>query len=274
MSEIVRIQGLRKSFGQAEILKGIDLSVNTGEVVVMIGGSGSGKSTCLRCINRLETPSSGTIVVVDSDVTCPRTDLNQVRQNIGMVFQGIHLYPHMTALGNVMLALRKVKDPDRKSRICVFDADGNFLEEATRHRTGANVLALHQSIAESAQQLGMDEAALVEAGATLRDVAKITVFVATVLTIVVVMGAVMYLIEGEENGFTDIPTSIYWAVVTLTTVGYGDIAPKTPGGRFLAAAVMILGALLCDQRASAQPTDFPHKYVDYTIEAKGAGPAP
>ena len=109
MSEIVRIQGLRKSFGQAEILKGIDLSVNTGEVVVMIGGSGSGKSTCLRCINRLETPSSGTIVVVDSDVTCPRTDLNQVRQNIGMVFQGIHLYPHMTALGNVMLALRKVK---------------------------------------------------------------------------------------------------------------------------------------------------------------------
>ncbi|WP_252605899.1 amino acid ABC transporter ATP-binding protein [Alcaligenes faecalis] len=109
MSEIVRIQGLRKSFGQAEILKGIDLSVNTGEVVVMIGGSGSGKSTCLRCINRLETPSSGTIVVADSDVTCPRTDLNQVRQNIGMVFQGIHLYPHMTALGNVMLALRKVK---------------------------------------------------------------------------------------------------------------------------------------------------------------------
>lgn len=109
MSEIVRIQGLRKSFGQAEILKGIDLSVNTGEVVVMIGGSGSGKSTCLRCINRLETPTSGTIVVADSDVTCPRTDLNQVRQNIGMVFQGIHLYPHMTALGNVMLALRKVK---------------------------------------------------------------------------------------------------------------------------------------------------------------------
>ncbi|GHC41922.1 peptide ABC transporter ATP-binding protein [Alcaligenes pakistanensis] len=109
MSEIVRIQGLRKSFGQAEILKGIDLSVNTGEVVVMIGGSGSGKSTCLRCINRLETPTSGTIVVAGNDVTCPRTDLNQVRQNIGMVFQGIHLYPHMTALGNVMLALRKVK---------------------------------------------------------------------------------------------------------------------------------------------------------------------
>ncbi len=65
--------------------------------------------TCLRCINRLETPTSGTIVVAGNDVTCSRTDLNQVRQNIGMVFQGIHLYPHMTALGNVMLALRKVK---------------------------------------------------------------------------------------------------------------------------------------------------------------------
>lgn len=109
MSDIVQIQNLRKSFGSAEILKGINLNVRAGEVVVMIGGSGSGKSTCLRCINRLETPTSGSITVAGTEITHPRTDLNLVRQNIGMVFQGIHLYPHMSALENVTLALRKVK---------------------------------------------------------------------------------------------------------------------------------------------------------------------
>jgi voltage-gated potassium channel len=70
---------------------------------------------------------------------------------------------------------------------------------------------------------------------------KIGVFLMVVLTLLVVIGSLMYLIEGEENGFTDIPTSIYWAVVTLTTVGYGDISPKTPIGRTVAGAVMILG---------------------------------
>ena len=109
MSDIVQIQNLRKSFGSTEILKGINLNVRAGEVVVMIGGSGSGKSTCLRCINRLETPTSGSITVAGTEITSPRTDLNKVRQNIGMVFQGIHLYPHMSALENVTLALRKVK---------------------------------------------------------------------------------------------------------------------------------------------------------------------
>jgi voltage-gated potassium channel len=70
---------------------------------------------------------------------------------------------------------------------------------------------------------------------------KIFVFLATVLTLVIVIGTLIYVIEGEENGFTDIPTSIYWAIVTITTVGYGDLSPKTPLGRLLAALVMILG---------------------------------
>lgn len=70
---------------------------------------------------------------------------------------------------------------------------------------------------------------------------KIFVFLATVLTLVIVIGTLIYVIEGEENGFTDIPTSIYWAIVTITTVGYGDLSPKTPLGRLLAAFVMILG---------------------------------
>ncbi|MBP6019151.1 MAG: amino acid ABC transporter ATP-binding protein [Burkholderiaceae bacterium] len=106
---MVCISELRKSFGSTEILKGINLNVKSGEVVVMIGGSGSGKSTCLRCINRLEVPTSGSITVAGTEITDPKTNLNHVRQNIGMVFQGIYLYPHMTALENVTLALRKVK---------------------------------------------------------------------------------------------------------------------------------------------------------------------
>ncbi len=113
MENIVVIESLRKSYGDSEILKGIDLSVARGEVVAIIGSSGSGKSTCLRCINRLEEPSSGRIVVADIEVTAAGVNLNAVRQNIGMVFQGIYLYPHMNALDNVSLALRKVKKMNR-----------------------------------------------------------------------------------------------------------------------------------------------------------------
>ncbi|WP_291654551.1 amino acid ABC transporter ATP-binding protein [Bosea sp. (in: a-proteobacteria)] len=105
---IVSIEGLRKSFGQVEVLRGIDLEVGKGEAVVIVGSSGSGKSTCLRCINRLEEPTAGTIRVGGQEVTGPKVDLDRLRRGIGMVFQGIHLYPHKTALGNVSLALRKV----------------------------------------------------------------------------------------------------------------------------------------------------------------------
>ncbi|WP_336813100.1 amino acid ABC transporter ATP-binding protein [Bosea sp. MMO-172] len=105
---IVSIAGLRKSFGQVEVLRGVDLKVGKGEAVVIVGSSGSGKSTCLRCINRLEEPTAGTIRVGGQEVTGPKVDLDRLRRGIGMVFQGIHLYPHKTALGNVSLALRKV----------------------------------------------------------------------------------------------------------------------------------------------------------------------
>jgi len=105
---ILTIIGLRKSFGATTVLKGIDLSVNPREVVFIIGPSGSGKSTLLRCINRLEEPSAGTINFDGIEVTAPGADLNAVRRAMGMVFQSFNLYPHMTALGNVTLALRRV----------------------------------------------------------------------------------------------------------------------------------------------------------------------
>src|SRR6516165_7475084 len=107
-SPILDVRGLRKSFGGTEVLKGIDLAVEPQELVFIIGPSGAAKSTFLRCLNRLEEPTSGSIFVDGIDLLDPKTDINGMRRRIGMVFQAFNLYPHMTALGNVTLALRKV----------------------------------------------------------------------------------------------------------------------------------------------------------------------
>ena len=111
---ILDIRGLRKSFHHLEVLRGIDLAVLPQELVFIIGPSGSGKSTLLRCCNRLEEPTSGSIRVDGVDIMAASTDINAMRRRIGMVFQSFNLYPHMTALGNVALALVKVL---RKPRI-------------------------------------------------------------------------------------------------------------------------------------------------------------
>jgi polar amino acid transport system ATP-binding protein len=105
---IVRIQALHKYFGSNEVLKGVDLEVDKGQVVVILGPSGSGKSTMLRCINRLEDPTGGKIYFEDIEITDPATNINKIRENIGMVFQSFNLFPHLTAKGNVMLAQQKV----------------------------------------------------------------------------------------------------------------------------------------------------------------------
>jgi ABC-type polar amino acid transport system ATPase subunit len=110
---IVDARAIHKHFGALHVLKGVDLVVAERELVFVIGPSGSGKSTLLRCLNRLEEPSSGSIVVDGIDMLDPRTDINHARQRIGMVFQSFNLYPHMTALGNVTLALRKVAGRSR-----------------------------------------------------------------------------------------------------------------------------------------------------------------
>jgi polar amino acid transport system ATP-binding protein len=103
-----------KRFGALEVLKGIDFSVAPQELVFVIGPSGSGKSTLLRCCNRLEEPDEGSIVVDGVELMDPKCDLNAMRRRIGMVFQSFNLYPHLTALGNVTLALRKVIGRSRR----------------------------------------------------------------------------------------------------------------------------------------------------------------
>lgn len=105
----VQVKGLVKSFGDLEVLKGMDLEVADGEVVCLIGPSGSGKSTFLRCLNRLETITGGEVVVDGFDITDKGTDINKVRENIGMVFQHFNLFPHKTVLENITMAPVQLK---------------------------------------------------------------------------------------------------------------------------------------------------------------------
>ena len=110
---MIELEGVRKSFGSLEVLRGIDLTVHNGEVISVIGASGSGKSTLLYCINGLEAIQEGRILVDGEDVHGRGTNLNRLRQRLGMVFQQWNSFPHLTALENVALAPRIVK---RKSR--------------------------------------------------------------------------------------------------------------------------------------------------------------
>jgi polar amino acid transport system ATP-binding protein len=107
VSEALRIEGVHKSFGKLEVLRGVDLDIAEHEVVCLIGASGSGKSTLLRCVNLLEQIDAGRIVVGGEDVTAPGIDVNRVRRGIGIVFQAFNLFPHMTVLENVTLGPRK-----------------------------------------------------------------------------------------------------------------------------------------------------------------------
>ncbi|HUL85115.1 MAG TPA: amino acid ABC transporter ATP-binding protein [Actinomycetota bacterium] len=114
MTESIRIDGLHKSFGDLEVLKGIDLVVDTHEVVCLIGASGSGKSTLLRCINLLEPIDAGHIAIDGIEITGRGVDVDAVRRRIGIVFQAFNLFPHMTVLRNVALSPEKVQKLSRR----------------------------------------------------------------------------------------------------------------------------------------------------------------
>jgi len=114
---VIEIQNLHKQFGNLEVIKGIDLSIQRGEVVCIIGPSGSGKSTVLRCINKLEEPSSGTVVVDGFDIMDPNTDINYIRTEVGMVFQQFNLFPHLPVLDNVTLGPIKVRGMKRAEAV-------------------------------------------------------------------------------------------------------------------------------------------------------------
>ncbi|HCT05480.1 MAG TPA: glutamine ABC transporter ATP-binding protein [Pseudomonas sp.] len=112
MSALIEFQGFNKYFGEAQVLKGIDLRVQSGEVVVILGPSGCGKSTLLRCLNGLEVAHSGSLRFAGNELLDKKTDWRQVRQDIGMVFQSYHLFPHMSVLDNILLGPLKVQKRD------------------------------------------------------------------------------------------------------------------------------------------------------------------
>ena len=124
----LRIEGLSKSFGKLEVLRGIDLELADEEVVCLIGASGSGKSTLLRCVNRLEPIDAGRIVLGGDEITAPGNDLNRVRRRIGIVFQAFNLFPHMTVLRNVTLGPTKAR--------CVSQAEAEAEATALLERFG------------------------------------------------------------------------------------------------------------------------------------------
>lgn len=125
---MIQIRGLKKSYGKLQVLRGIDLDVKRGEKVVILGPSGSGKSTLLRCINALEEADSGSILVDGIEVTSRRTNLNHLREHLGMVFQRFNLWPHLTVIENVMIGQvvvgHKSKTEAREKALAMLDRVG------------------------------------------------------------------------------------------------------------------------------------------------------
>jgi len=111
---VINVKGLHKSFGKTQVLRGVDATIEKGEVVVVIGPSGSGKSTFLRCLNLLETPTAGDIVFDGQPLTAKSTDINKLRQRMGMVFQQFNLFPHLRVIDNITLAPMKLKGMSRQ----------------------------------------------------------------------------------------------------------------------------------------------------------------
>ncbi len=125
---LIKVDGLQKSFGSIEVLKGIDAEIKKGDVIVVIGASGSGKSTFLRCLNLLEEPTGGQIYFEDTEITDPKVNINVHRQKMGMVFQQFNLFPHMTILKNMtigpMKLLKKSKEEAEKTAIELLERVG------------------------------------------------------------------------------------------------------------------------------------------------------
>ena len=119
---MIEFRDVHKSFGSLEVLKGINLKIEKGQVVTLIGPSGSGKSTILRCMNLLERPTSGQVLIAGKDITAPKTDIQGIRKNIGMVFQHFNLFPHMTVMENMTYA------PIRVNKLSKDQAEQKVME--------------------------------------------------------------------------------------------------------------------------------------------------
>jgi polar amino acid transport system ATP-binding protein len=165
VSEALRIDGVHKRFGELEVLKGIDLRVDEHEVVCLIGASGSGKSTLLRCIDLLEPVNAGSVLIRGRDVTAKGIDQNEVRRQVGIVFQSFNLFPHMTVLRNVTLAPTRVlgkgrsdADSDAHTLLARFGLDDKAGEYPDRLSGGQQQrVAIVRALAMEPSVLLLDE---------------------------------------------------------------------------------------------------------------------
>jgi len=165
MTEAIRVQELTKKYGSTDVLRGIDLSVQVGEVLVIIGPSGSGKSTLLRCLNLLERPTSGSIKILDVDITSKGVDLPSLRRKVGMVFQSFNLFPHLSVLENVMegptTVLRLSKEESRKRALSLLMKVGveSHSEKKPRNISGGQQqrVAIARALAMEPKVLLFDE---------------------------------------------------------------------------------------------------------------------
>jgi polar amino acid transport system ATP-binding protein len=119
----IEVRDLYKSFGDRQVLKGIDFTIRPGEVVCVVGPSGSGKSTLLRCVNRLEESDSGSILIEGEDITDPDADVDELRSRIGMVFQSFNLFPHLSVLRNLTLAQQRVRKRSKREAVEIARAN-------------------------------------------------------------------------------------------------------------------------------------------------------
>lgn len=162
---MIKVNNLHKSFGELEVLKGIDAHIEKGEVVSIIGPSGGGKSTFLRCLNMLETPTSGTIVFEGTDITNEKTDINIHRQKMGMVFQHFNVFPHLTVLENITLApvtlKKKTPEEAKKQAMALLERVGlaDKADEYPRRLSGGQKqrLAIVRALAMEPDVMLFDE---------------------------------------------------------------------------------------------------------------------
>ena len=162
---MIKVNNLHKSFGELEVLKGIDAHIEKGEVVSIIGPSGGGKSTFLRCLNMLETPTSGTIVFEGTDITNEKTDINVHRQKMGMVFQHFNVFPHLTVLENITLApvtlKKKTPEEAKKQAMALLERVGlaDKADEYPRRLSGGQKqrLAIVRALAMEPDVMLFDE---------------------------------------------------------------------------------------------------------------------
>jgi ABC-type polar amino acid transport system ATPase subunit len=227
---ILEVAGLHKSFGHTEVLRGIDLKVEPRELVFVIGPSGSGKSTLLRCCNRLEEPTSGSVLIEGEDICAPGVDINRVRQRIGLIFQSFNLYPHMSALGNVTLALRKVQGLGRA------EADAKGMAALTRVGLAEKARSYPNELSGGQQQrVAIARALALEPHILLFDEPTSALDPELVGSVLQVMR------ELRESGMTMVVVShelsfARAAADTVVFMDHGRIVEQGPPGRIFGAA--------------------------------------